>query len=93
MTISGLIALLEARRAMHGDLEVFTTWEGTVNDIYPWYVYKSKDEIQKNIAHDREKPFLAIDADSNSYKDDIAADINEGEESRPAEDCLDDFKP
>jgi hypothetical protein len=69
MKVSELIAVLQRRLEKHGDLEVLTTWEGTVQEIEPNSVYKERDAL-----------VLFIDADGNSSVNPWAEDSTEGED-------------
>lgn len=67
MKISELILILQDHLQKHGDLEVKTTWESTVNYLDPDNIYRSK------------RGELYLDADCNSYKREFAVDVHEGE--------------
>jgi hypothetical protein len=71
MRISELIAELERRKAKHGDIHVFVTWEGTVHSFNLREIYASIEMNDDGEGPDLE-PDLLIDADGNSYKDDLA---------------------
>ena len=65
MKISELIAELERRKAKHGDVEVFITWETTIHTFNLREIYASKCLDDGAVA-------LLFDADGNEDKDDYA---------------------
>lgn len=66
MKLSAFIALLQARLARNGDVDVKYTWEGIFKDIYPEGVYLAKDGLL-------DAPTLLLEADESAfYFDDFA---------------------
>lgn len=62
MKISELIAELERRKAKHGDIKVFITWESTIHSF-------NLREIYASTSPDTDEKALLVDADGNAYKD------------------------
>lgn len=78
MLVSELIALLQEKLALHGDVEVETAWEGTQHDVKRCGVYLVKP-LPNALVTAWRKPRLRINAeDTDFYKEEDAVDPNEG---------------